>query len=238
MKQEIIDSYKTAFEDLERMFKSIEDEVKNEATAEVSNFMFNNKFDESQAAVAYLQSLLAKIKVEIDFNDIEDAIKDYNSKMEMLRDNPPPMPQSTQNEGTATKQVTFTEAFKEEINKEENSQPFGEFVQKSLKNHKFNIVNVKGNDIELEKNKKHYYMTVANPNFKKEDYVEVLERMNQKKNIGFICENEANMQAAKQIADDWAKSSPDYMVKFLTINFTTKEKLKQNEGSIFEPLAY
>lgn len=236
MKQEIIDSYRTAFEDLKGMFERIEEEVKNEATADVSGFMFENKFDESQAAVSYLKTLLTKIKVEIDFNDIEASIKDYNAKMDMLRNNQQ-MVREISNE-PPTQQVTSKDVFKNNVQPSESNESFFDFVQSRLKNHKFNIVKVDNDNIELEKNKKHYYLTVVKEDFKKEDYLSVLEKMNEKKNIGFICESEENMKVAKEIANNWAKSSPDYKVKFLTINFTTKEKLQQVDGNIFEPLKY
>lgn len=241
MNQEIIDSYRKAFDELKQTFESIEQQVKDEATQGVSEFMFQNRFDESQAAVVYLKTLLEQIKFNVDFNEIEHSIQEYNRNMEMLRTNTEPFVVPSLNETTEeTKQVPSSKAFNNNANKTKqfsNSEGFLEFVQKQLPNHKFNIIKVDNNNIELEKNKKHYYMTLVESGLQKEEYFEVLERMNHKKNIGFICNDEKNMKHVQEVTNEWVKLSPEYKTKFLAIHFTTQNRLEKNADA-FETYTY
>ncbi|MEJ1518032.1 hypothetical protein R3O67_33190 [Bacillus cereus] len=241
MNQEIIDSYRKAFDELKQTFESIEQQVKDEATQGVSEFMFHNRFDESQAAVVYLKTLLEQIRFNVDFNEIEHSIQEYNRNMEMLRTNTEPFVVPSLNSNTEeTKQVPSSEAFNNNANKTKqfsNSEGFLAFVQKQLPNHKFNIIKVDNNNIELEKNKKHYYMTLVESGLQKEEYFEVLERMNHKKNIGFICSDEKNMTHVQEVTKEWVKLSPEYKTKFLAIHFTTKNRLEKNADA-FETYKY
>ncbi len=60
--------------------------------------------------------------MEIDFNDIEESIKDYNSKMDMLRNNQQMVRELT-NE-PPTQQVTSKEVFKNNVQLPENKESF------------------------------------------------------------------------------------------------------------------
>lgn len=243
MKQEILDSYKAVFEELSKQYKEIEQQIKEEATVDVSAFMFENRFDESQVAVGYLKNLLHDIKFDIDFSAIEKSIKEYNRNMKLLRSNTQPffVPTLTPEEEPSTKQVSSSEAFNNSTdNKKQGTETesFLTFVQKTLPNHKFNILKVEENDIELEKNKKHYYLTVTNKALGKSDYIKILERLNEKKNIGFICESDETMKQAQSFANEWVQNSPEYKTKFLSIHFTTKERLQTQSANVFETYSY
>lgn len=118
------------------------------------------------------------------------------------------------------------------INKEDNLKPvkvesFVGEIEGLLIERSFKIIETSESQLEIEKNKRHFYLTPDIGGYSKDDYFRILNMKNPLKNIGFVCLDEEIMLEAKKYTEEWAERNKD-KCKFLKIHFTNISKLKDS----------
>lgn len=89
--------------------------------------------------------------------------------------------------------------------------------------------------MEISKDRVTTYLMPDYGEYSYEEYEKILNRTNQLKKIGFLCENQEIKFEAKQAVEKWAKRNPD-KINFLKVYFTDMQKLKEEE--LFDIVKY
>lgn len=105
-------------------------------------------------------------------------------------------------------------------------------IEKALSEREFKINEIGLQQIEVTKDNRHSHLTPDMGTFDEAEYLKILDRKNQLKNIGFICINDEVKKAAEKATRKWVESNQD-KCKFLTVNFTTVDKI-QNSPNVFD----
>lgn len=249
MNLELINSFRKNYEKLIDLRTELETQVKIEATKEISFLISENNFVASQSALEELKNLLDTISIKMDFDDVSQDIVEFKETLEQLK--------KTGGEKEVKKEKITPVALSEAASKPSvdyirppaeskkvveksvsNEGGFLSYLVENFPRHKFEVIQAKGNSIELMKKRKKYWLTISNPAFSKEDYFKILDEKCEKKNIGFVCENENEISALKSITEEWAKKSDMHKTKFLHVNFTSKNRLSEKDGEVFQTTAY
>ena len=138
-----------------------------------------------------------------------------------------------------TYRIEPNESLKSQLNKKYASLPLGFFlfdVENTLQQRNYQVNEIGVHQIEIVKDKRYTYLTPDLGKFSEQDYFKVLNRKNQLKNIGFISLNEELMENAKNATKKWAEKNKQ-KCKFLTVHFTTPEKMEQSP-KIFDTLRF
>lgn len=243
MEPEVIEAFRKNFEELRSEHESITKKVKYNAIQEINALLESDKFDESKKGVDYLNQLLEEIKFDFNFDKVEASLNQYNENFTNLKTggtlqnvNKTIEANISAKEEPKTREVTSTQAFSPNDNPDASISEgnFLNYLKQKFSEHQFNFVSSNNDDIELEKNNRHIYLTLDKSEFGKNDYFNLLEKMNEKKNIGFICDSESSLVNLKKIAAEWVQISPEHKTKFLTINLTTKSRLDSKTNDLFE----
>lgn len=237
MEQEFIESFRTNFQQLEVLHNQLENEIKEKASRDVSSLMYENKFDESQAAVEQLKNLLTKISFDFKFDLVEKAILEFNQTMDSLKNGHLPLHENA--EPNKTGETTSQKAFESKsIIGIPKNITLTDLIKDKLRKNNFEIIDAQEDTLQVFKQKKNLYLTIIKQPLSKEEYFQLLESNNVKKNIGFVFSNVEEMEKAKSFADEWVKNSPDFKTKFLSINFTNQAILQDDKNTLFETTAY
>lgn len=246
MKQDIIESFRKNFEELLEQRTKLENEIKESASKDISLLISENKFDASQKAIELLKLLLKQIHLELDFTDISEAINSYNHSIEKFKS-------ESNNDYQVDKEIKSKEAFaktfgnyttKNTENKQEKQESEKDekinFTQlkEQFSKYNFEMVHSERNNVEFLKKRKKYWLTIVDGDLSKEDYVSLLEEKCGKKNIGFICDDETQIEELKRFTEEWKDSSPAHKTKFLHVNFTSKKRIEEENDELFQTLSY
>lgn len=109
-------------------------------------------------------------------------------------------------------------------------------IERALSEREFKINEVGLQQIEVTKDNRHSHLTPDMGTFEEADYLKILDRKNQLKNIGFVCINEDVKKAAEKATRKWVENNQD-KCKFLTVHFTTIDKI-QNSPNVFETINF
>lgn len=237
VKQEFFDSFRTNFELLKETHNQMEDEIKEKASHDVSVLMHENKFDESQAAVEQLKQLLAKISFDFNFDLVEKSILEFTQHMEALKNGQ--IPSQDNINPIKTEETTSKKAFESiPFNETPSNIALLDLIKDKLRNNNFEIIDAKEDTLQVFKQKKNLYLTIVKESLSKEEFYQLLESNNSKKNIGFVFSDVDEMEKAKTLAAEWVKNSPTFKTKFLSINFTNQSILQDDKQVLFETTAY
>ena len=238
MKSDFIDAFRENFESLEKEINILKSKIKEDASKDVSALIAANRFAESKKAVEFLEQLLEEISFDFTFSKIEVAFDNYMDKFNVLKNQG--ANNATQDKGLIqTKEVEAEQAFQvtQEYEKSAEKSSFTSFVSNKFSQKGFQVVQVDNQDIEIANEKrKHFHLTINSPEMTKEDYFDILDRKNDKKNIGFICQDEKELSEVKSIVKEWALKNPNN-TSFVFVNLTTKSKLDSPNKEVFETIS-
>lgn len=250
MNPELIESFRENFEKLSAQRTELENQIKLEASKEISYLISQNKFESSQTAVSHLKALLGNIQLEMDFREVSDDIIAYNKKIEDLKSSSshtktdkPPAIQKKAMFSSHTPEGEYTKREEEIKNFATYSpadpslprmQDLVSFAKEHFQRHHYQVGKAHEDEIEVVKKRKKYWLTFANSSLSKEAYFKILNNKCERKNIGFVCDNDEEMTNLISIVNEWAQKTDPHNTKFLQVNFTSRKRLSESNSEIFK----
>lgn len=104
-------------------------------------------------------------------------------------------------------------------------------AEKKFKEIGYTIEEINEERLEIVKNKKTIYLTPDFGVLTEENYKDVLNKTNQLKRIGFLCETKESKKKAKKAVSEWVDENPTKK-SFLKVHYVTLESLKEQQ--VFE----
>ncbi|MBF2450635.1 hypothetical protein [Listeria welshimeri] len=201
------------------MTTAMQQEIKIEAAEKVTSYIKNDQFEEAINVIRQTENLLNELDFETKMNRVEEQLQAFTAEQEATKSFEASQLQNLEKPST---KISFNLS-------QVKSETINEFTKRD-----FNLVESNETHMQFLKGNRNFYMDIFNPEESEEHHYATLDEKCQYKNIGFICQNDAETEIATNLTNEWLETLEAPKKKFLTINIANLRSMKQNPEVLFE----